>query len=116
MDTRPPSLQTPNLPAPLQQPQAASMSDEIFHLSPFLTLNHHTITAAYYSESLPIQQHHHTPADSDILPSHQSLNHQPPPYNLADDDDPQITSENDEDSDDSSHNVSSKFLRFVTIY
>ena len=112
MDAWPPSLQnlkaTPNTPLPSQRP--VDVSDEIFHLSPFLALDHRTITPAYYyTESpIPVQQQHHTPTNSSVHLSRRNPNRQSPPHDLAHDDDSQTTNENDDD--DSPHDVSSSLL------
>ena len=62
---------------PLQPSQAASppfqrpISDEVFHLAPLLTLDHHTISPVYYSPIHPpdlTQHHHEIPRDHSVHP------------------------------------------------
>lgn len=106
MGTRTPSLHhPPNALPSLQQ----SASDEIFHLSPFLTLNHLTIAPAYTYTPIGSRTDPATlapPQVPDDSGTHSS-NPSPEPYSGCYDDVPQSVDEDDE-GDSSQHDVSSE--------
>ena len=93
---------------------AQPLSDDIFHLSPFLSLDQHTISPIYYTAQVPTdltQHQQQIPCDPSVSPPTSLLN-QKHPETLDDSFSQPLNKRDRGDEEDNSppwHNVSSYF-------